>query len=279
MDIYHGALADPSGGMIDPLSYARGLARAAAAAGARIIEGAAVQDVRPADGAGWRLETAQGAVYARKVLVCTNAEAAGVADRLALQVIPLNVYQIATEPLAKEVTDRFSPRREPVSDTRANIFTFRLDADNRLISGGMAIVPLAAERRMGARIARRLARELSLPKPPRIAHVWQGTAAITTDFLPRIFRFGPGFFGATGCNGRGIAMTTMFGDVLADAVAGTAPGELPVPVSEPASIPFRPIARAAPSAFLVRGIWDDWRTTRRTAVKASNTPTLKGEVL
>jgi glycine/D-amino acid oxidase-like deaminating enzyme len=279
IEIYHGAMADPSGGMINPLAYARALARAAAAAGARIVERAAVKDVRSADGAGWRLETAQGAVRVRKVLLCTNAEAEGAAARLARQIIPLHVYQIATEPLAKEVTDRFSPRREPVSDTRSNIFTFRLDTDNRLISGGMAVVPLAAERRMGARIARRLARELGLPKVPRVAHVWRGTAAVTTDFLPHIFRFGQGFFGATGCNGRGVAMTTMFGDVLADAVTGTAPDALPVPVSEPAWIPFRPIARAAPSAFLVRGIWDDWRTTRRTAVKASNPPTLKGEVL
>ncbi|UUP15907.1 NAD(P)/FAD-dependent oxidoreductase [Nitratireductor thuwali] len=278
MDIYHGALADRSGGVINPLAYARALARAAAAAGARIVEDATVTDVRPADGDGWHLATTQGAVRAGKVLLCTNAEEAGVAARLAWQVIPLNVYQIATEPLTKEAANRFSPHREPVSDTRANIFTFRLDADNRLISGGMAIVPLAAERRMGARIVRRLARELGLSDVPRVTHVWRGTAAVTPDFLPRIVRFGDGFFGATGCNGRGIAMTTMFGDVLADAVTGAPPDALPVPVSEPASIPFRPIARAAPSAFLVRGILDDWRTTRRTAAKATNTSTLKGEI-
>lgn len=276
MDIYHGALADSSGGMINPLAYAWALARAAIAAGARIVEDAAVTDASQT-GAGWQLQTHQGSVRARKVLLCTNAEAEGAAVRLSRQIIPLTVYQIATEPLAKALTDRFSPRREPVSDTRANIFTFRLDADNRLISGGMAIVPLAAERRMAARIARRLARELHLPEVPRVAHVWRGTAAVTTDFLPHIYRFGPGFLGATGCNGRGVAMTTMLGEVLADAATGTALEELPVPVSEPASIPFRTVARAAPSAFLVQGMWNDWRTTRRTAAKALNTPTLKGE--
>jgi len=276
MDIYHGALSDSSGGMINPLAYARALARLAVAAGVRIVEGAAVADVKEA-GSDWQVETGETVVRARKVLLCTNAETEGAAARLARQVIPLNVYQIATEPLPSEMTARFSPLREPVSDTRANIFTFRLDADNRLISGGMAIVPLAAERRMGKRIARRLARELHLPEVPRVAHVWRGTAAVTTDFLPHIYRFGPGFLGATGCNGRGIAMTTMLGEVLADAVKGTALDELPVPVSEPAPIPFRRAARAAPSLVLLKGLWDDWRTTRRTAAKALNTPTLKGE--
>src|SRR5690606_36884308 len=150
----------------NPLAYAWALARAAIAAGARIVEDAAVTDASQT-GAGWQLQTHQGAVRARKVLLCTNAEAAGAAVRLSPQIIPLTVYQIATEPLAKALTDRSSPRREPVSDTRANIFTFRLDADNRLISGGMAIVPLAAERRMAVRIARRLARELHLPEVPR----------------------------------------------------------------------------------------------------------------
>ncbi len=266
MGIYHGALADSSGGMINPLAYAWGLARLAQAAGAQLVEGTLVTEVTEAGG-GWRVETASGLIRARKVVLCTNADDKGVAHRLARQVIPLQVYQIATEPLSRAVTDRFSPNREPVSDTRSNIFTFRLDADNRLISGGMAIVPWGAETRMGQRIARRLARELRLASVPRVENVWRGTAAVTTDFLPHIYRLGPGFLGATGCNGRGVAMTTMFGEVLADALTGTAPDDLPVPVSEPVPVPMRALARAAPSAFLVRGLWNDWRTTRKKAAK------------
>ncbi len=278
MEIYHGALADPSGGIINPLAYVRALASAAAEAGAQIVEDAAVTKVNSAGG-GWLLETTQGNVRAAKVLLCTNAEEEGAASLLARLVIPLNVYQIATEPLPRQVTERFSPLREPVSDTRSNIFTFRLDADNRLISGGMAILPIGAERRMGLRIVRRLASELNLTEVPCLAHVWRGTAAVTTDFLPHIFQLGPGFLGAVGCNGRGIAMTTMLGEVLADAATGVALEALPVPVTEAAPIAFRPLARAAPSAFLLRGLWDDWRTTtRRTAAKAENAPTLKGEV-
>jgi len=267
MDIYHGALADSSGGMINPLAYAYGLARLAQAAGAQIYENAAVTDVTEASG-GWLLTSQAAQIRAKKVLLCTNAYTEGVAMRLARQVIPLNVYQIATEPLDRAVTKRFSPRREPVSDTRSNIFTFRLDADNRLISGGMAIFPWGAEARMGRRIAQRLARELNLSSVPRVENVWRGTAAVTTDFLPHIYRLGEGFLAATGCNGRGVAMTTMFGEVLADAFTGTALDDLAVPVSNPAPVPMRGFAQAAPSAFLVQGMWNDWRTTKRTTTKS-----------
>lgn len=266
MTIYDGALTDRSGGMINPLAYARGLAASAMAAGARIIENLPVDAVEPADGGGWSVRTPRGVVKAKQVLLCTNAETTGAAARLARSVIPLNVYQIATKPLPQDVVQRFSPAREPVSDVRANIFTFRLDADNRLISGGMAIVPVAAENRMAATIARRLARELGLDQVPEVEHVWRGTAAVTTDFLPHVFRYGAGFYGATGCNGRGVAMTTMFGGVLADLATGAALDDLPVPVSEPATIPFRTFASAAPSAYLIQGMWNDWRTTRRSPV-------------
>src|SRR5690606_11754177 len=68
MDIYHGALADSSGGMINPLAYVYGLARLAAAAGARIFENAAVADVAETSG-GWLLKTRDAQIRARKVLL------------------------------------------------------------------------------------------------------------------------------------------------------------------------------------------------------------------
>lgn len=278
MDIYHGALADRSGGMINPLAYAWGLARLAEAAGARIMERTVVAAIEAAGG-GWRLDTADGTVRADMVLLCTNAETAGAAARLARSVIPLGVYQMATDPLPADLVRAFSPNREPVSDTRSNIFTYRLDAENRLISGGMALVPFGAERRMGARIASRLAAELGLGDVPRVAHVWRGTAAVTTDFLPHIFTYGPGFVGVTACNGRGVAMTTMMGEVLASMVGGVPLAALPVPAGPPPVIPFRPLAAFAPSAVLAKGMWSDHRTTRRSINRHTRiSPTSKGEL-
>src|SRR5437764_8338350 len=70
-DRYLCAMLDDRGGDLHPLSYVRGLARAAIAAGA------AVHGETPAlslsrEAAGWRIETPRGIVRAEKVLLATN---------------------------------------------------------------------------------------------------------------------------------------------------------------------------------------------------------------
>lgn len=264
--LYHGALADPSGGVINPVVYARGMAAAATKAGAVIHEDTAAANILP-DRAGWRVETGQGVnLRARKVLLATNAENLGAAAQLARLIVPLTVYQIATAPLSPQSVAGFSPKREAVSDTRANIFTYRLDADNRLISGGMAIFPFWAERRMALQIASRLASELNLAEVPPVEHVWTGTAAVTRDFLPHLYTLGEGFHAVTACNGRGVAMTTMLGAALAPMLRGEMAVETTaVPLAQPQKIPFRALARAAPSAYLVQGILRD-----RAEIRQSN---------
>ncbi|MCC5989621.1 MAG: FAD-binding oxidoreductase [Pararhodobacter sp.] len=132
------------------------------------------------------LQTAAGAVLAQRVLLATNAETLGAARPLGRAVLLLRVHQIATEPLDDETVARFAPTREPASDTRTNIFSWRLDAENRLISGGMALWPVGAAARLPRKILDRAIRELRLPLTTRLAHAWQGTAAMTTDALPPV---------------------------------------------------------------------------------------------
>ena len=186
----------------------------------------------------------------------------GVARRLADAIVPLRVYQAATAPLPEAEAMRLAPGRHPAADTRANLFTYRLDAGNRLISGGMSMLPLGAHERMGRMIARRLAAELRLDAVPPLEHVWTGRAAMVPDFLPRIYEFGAGFLGAIGCNGRGIALTAMLGEVLADAACGVAPEALPVPSGPARRLPFAPMARLAPSFAIAQARWQDRRLGR-----------------
>lgn len=259
MSIYHGAMRDASGGMINPLAYALGLARLAENAGALLHEETPVTSLtRGKDG--WTLNTAAGPLHAGRVLLATNAETLGAARPLGRAVLPLTVHQIATAPLDTETVARIAPGREPASDTRTNIFTWRLDAENRLISGGMALVPMGAGTRLPHKILQRAIRELRLPPDTALAHAWQGTAAMTTDALPLLTEIAPGLIGAVGCNGRGVAFTTSLGRALAQALADNAP--LPLPARPAMPIPFRPFARHAPALVLARGLWSDARALR-----------------
>jgi glycine/D-amino acid oxidase-like deaminating enzyme len=256
---YRGALFDPTGGTIQPLSYVHGLAREALRVGAAIYESAPVMRVGR-ENAHWLLQAAGSRITADKVLLCTNASRIGVAQRLYRTIVPLAVYQMATKPLPPDSVAAIAPGRHPVSDTRANLFTYRLDRSDRLISGGMAALPVGAHGRMAAAIVGRLARELGLGSVPEVEYIWRGTAAMTTDFLPHVYAFGDGFIGGIGCNGRGIAMTAMLGEVLADAACGTSLSDLPIPEAPARPLPFHWLARAAPSLAILQAKWQDWKT-------------------
>ncbi|MBP1849576.1 glycine/D-amino acid oxidase-like deaminating enzyme [Rhizobium halophytocola] len=257
MAIYQGGLLDESGGTIHPLNYLFGLAKAVTRCGGLIREQAAVQAVQKT-GKGWQVGYAGGEIAADVVLLATNAFTDGIAASLGRTVVPLRVYQVATRPLSDTVVERIAPRRRPVGDTRLNLFTYRLDRDNRLISGGMAINPRGAPERVGKAVIDRLVHELRLEARPEIEIVWSGVAAMTPDFLPRIHEYGPGFIGGIGCNGRGIAMTGQLGRVLARAALGERAASLPVPLLSPRNLPFHRLTPLAASAGLAQARLSDW---------------------
>jgi glycine/D-amino acid oxidase-like deaminating enzyme len=91
-------------------------------------------------------------------------------------------------------------------------------------------------------------------------HRWHGVASLTPDFLPRFWRVGPGALAVTACNGRGIALNTALGPVLARHLCGEV-GEdaLPVPVTDPQPLRHPRLSAAAPGAMLLfAGLHDRW---------------------
>jgi glycine/D-amino acid oxidase-like deaminating enzyme len=261
---YLGGWMDRSGGVLNPVEYARGLADAAETAGAKIFERSPVASItRSADR--WTLTASRGAVRASKVVVATNAHGGGLDRLLARSYFPLKVFQIATAPLPVADRQRLLPGGQCVSDTRRNLFTFRFDQANRLISGGMHIVGPGADERVPRTIHQRLARLLDLNDIPAVTYSWSGTAAVTPDFLPHLVDLGPGLIAGLACNGRGIAMTTATGKTLAAWATGTEARDLPIPFAPPAPLPFHSILQHAPNMLLPLSILRDRLDRRQRA--------------
>jgi glycine/D-amino acid oxidase-like deaminating enzyme len=246
---YPGSWTDRSGGLLDPVAYARGLAKAAEAAGARIFERSPVTAIAR-KGDGYQLTTAHGTVRAGKVFIATNAYGGNLEPALARSYIPLRVFQIATEPLPRSIRQRLLPANQSMSDTRRNLFTMRFDAENRLITGGMHIFSPGAESRVPRAIHRRLAEKLELRDLPPIAHGWSGMAAVEPDFLPHLVDLGPNILAGISCNGRGIALTTALGREIAEWATGTPASVLPIPFAPPREIPFHGLVKHAPNVML-----------------------------
>lgn len=261
-DRWLGGWIDRSGGTINPVGYARGLARAARSAGAILHEDSPATGLRR-EGADWLASTPGGQVRARRVVLATNAYAGHLWPGLARGFFPLRVFQVATEPLPAAMGQDILPGRQAVSDSRRNLFTFRFDRDRRLISGGMHVLSPGARTRVPRRIHRRMARELGLPDLPPLAYAWSGMASVMPDYLPRLVDLAPGLVAGFACNGRGIAMSTAMGRELARWACGAALSESAIPAMRPKAIPYHGLARLAPNALLPVGIVKDALDYRR----------------
>lgn len=257
-----GGWIDRSGGTINPVGYARGLAIAARAAGARVHEETPVVALQQ-EGIGWRATTSNGTIRTRRVILATNAYAGSLWPGLAQSFFPLRVFQVATEPLPPSLGAALLPGRSAISDSRRNLFTFRLDRDRRLISGGMHIISPGAARRVPRAIHRRMARELGLPDLPDLAYSWSGMASVMPDYMPRLVVLSRGLMAGFACNGRGIAMSTAMGRELAQWGAGRGIEGLAIPVANLSRIPLHFLARLAPNMLLPASILrDTWERTR-----------------
>ncbi|WP_309139279.1 FAD-dependent oxidoreductase [Ensifer sp. ENS05] len=245
---YVGGWLDPSGGVLNPVEYAYGLAAAAAGKGAKIFEDSQVRSITR-QGDRWRLECLRGAVVAERVVLATNAYSGDLLPPLSQTYFPVRVFQMATRPLPQAIRETLLPADQCASDTRRNLFTLRFDADNRLISGGMCVFPVGADERVPAAIRQRLARHLGMRNLPEIEFSWSGTAAVQPNFLPRLVNMAPGVLAAFACNGRGVAMTTMMGRFLSQWASKTAPFP-PVPDTPPEAIPFHRFMKYAPNVLL-----------------------------
>lgn len=247
---FHGGIRVASGGQLTPLAYARGLALAASAAGARLHGDSPVTAIAP-EGAGWRLATARGAVTARRVLMTTNALIGDLLPPLRAAIIPARVFQIATQVLPDETRATLLPDRAPVADTRRHTFAVRWSPDGRLVTGGL-VAPIGDQRARAARVfTRRLARIIPGLPELRADYVWSGVIAGTPDFLPRMLRLAPGLEAAIGCNGRGVALTTALGRALGPYLAGrVAEADFVLPVTPPRPLPLSRLSTLGPHLWL-----------------------------
>jgi glycine/D-amino acid oxidase-like deaminating enzyme len=231
-EAYHGGWFDPRGGVLQPLSYARGLAAAAISQGATVLARSPALGLGR-DGDQWVIDLGQSSIRARQVVLATNAYTGNLWPGLRQTVIPVTSFQIATRPLSPALRRTILPGGQGVADTRRLLLYFRLDHEGRLVMGGRSPVDDNPTMDDAAPLKAALARIFPQAAGAPVEFVWSGKVAITKDTMPHIHMLAPGLFTALGCNGRGVAACTTTGRLLADLALGTAPADLPFPVTAP----------------------------------------------
>jgi glycine/D-amino acid oxidase-like deaminating enzyme len=243
-----------TGGHVNPLMLARGMARAALAAGATIFARSPVLTVEHKGGR-WLVTTARGTLRARALVLATNAYTGEFSARLqpdvAREVVPVLSWQLATQPISHNVAATIIPGRQAMSDTHGELYFARWDARGRLITGGNLVIPVDQARRLRPYLAARLQRLWPQIGEITFDHVWSGYVGMTTDFFPHLHRIGPDGYAWAGCNGRAVALSTALGREFARAVTGVPDDELGLPFTEPTPIPFHGIARRGAPLMLL----------------------------
>jgi glycine/D-amino acid oxidase-like deaminating enzyme len=226
---YAGSLLDSRAGTLQPLAYARGLARAAIRAGVKLhTSSQAVSTQRKKDR--WIVRTASGSVEAEWIVVATDAYSTGPWQAVRNEQIHLPYFNFATQPIPADLLRSILPDQEGAWDTKSILSSFRLDRAGRLVFGSVG-----ALRNTGTAIHKAWARRALTKIYPQLRDLpfeyeWYGQIGMTTDALPRLHKFGPNAVGFSGYNGRGISPGTVFGRELASLILGEkTEKDLPLP--------------------------------------------------
>ena len=235
-DQYLCSWIDRRGGGVQPLAYARGLAKAALAAGARIFGNTPAIKLSRENGK-WQVETGTGhAVTCDRVVLCTNAYTGDLWPGLRRTIVATNSFQIATEPLSDNVRKSILPFGQVSSDARQLLLYYRLDHTGRLLLGGRGPFSDPTGPEGWAQLETMITRLYPQVRGARIDYRWCGRVAVTRDFLPHLHEPEPGLLIDIGCMGRGVGLQSAMGKAMAEYVASGDPAALPL-----APVPIRPI--------------------------------------
>ncbi len=212
---YRIALHDRRGGSLNPLGYARGLARAAIGAGARIHEDTPVLGLQR-DKSGWVAKTNGGEIRADAVLLATNAFTSdALFPAIGREVFPVRAYQIVSEPLNETQLATVLPGRQSLNDTRKLYSGIRIWPDGRLQIG----IDGPAFSMDGKAYVRSAIRRIEMTYPQlkglKWGESWGGWVDMTVDEYPKLHALAPGLWSGYGFSGRGIAIGTIMGRDLA----------------------------------------------------------------
>ena len=219
---FYGGLLDDGCKHLHPLKYAVGLARAAAAAGVRIYEG--TRGTPATDGQSGEVQTQNGCVKAKHVVLGCNAYLGKLIPRLAGNIMPINNFVIATAPLPSTLLPRINRDNLSMSDSLFVINYWKLSEDGRMIFGGGENYSSRFPSDIKAFVRPHMLNIYPELADTEIEYGWGGAVGITLNRMPDFGRIGERLWYAQGFSGHGVPTATMAGHLLAEAIDGDTTG-------------------------------------------------------
>jgi glycine/D-amino acid oxidase-like deaminating enzyme len=186
---FHGGLQGHIGFGIHPLNYARGLARAAHKAGAKLYQNFRVVRWHESDGK-HHLYTDDGKIIAQRVLVATNGYTPeAISTRHAGRILPaLSNIMVTRELTSAELQAQGWISSTMAYDSRNLLHYFRLLANNRFLFGGRGGTDSSAQatERYQRDITSTFHHLFPAWRDVEITHFWRGFVCLAKDRVPYV---------------------------------------------------------------------------------------------
>ena len=247
---HHGGMIERGAGAVHPLKFARGLARAAAAAGGTLHEATRATSVERT-GAHWAVTTDAATIVADRVVLATDAYTGRLWPRLTQSLVNVTSAQLATAPLAPALLSQILPARAGVSETRKITYYYRIDPEGRFVIGGRGPSDDGLDRATIQRIAR-----AAVERFPQLANTpwafgWSCRVAMTLDDMPHVHELAPGLWTAVGYCGRGVALAVCLGELLGTLALGARADDAAYPVTPLRRVPLYPLRQPGAAAAIM----------------------------
>ena len=248
-DYWPSGLLEKNAGAVQPLAYARGLARVAADLGATLYEHSPVQAITPVQ-QGFELKINSHTVQAKKVIVATDAYTDRLCPEVAQSYVNVASAQIATDRLPEPLQQRLMPLRAGISETRKITYYCRIDPEGRFVIGGRGRDSDKLDITTREQLRKAACERFPELHDVAFTHGWACRVGMTIDDLPHLHQLSDGLWTAYGYCGRGVAIGTALGRVLSEAVRGTPAHALEYPVTPVKRLPLYPVRQVSAIAAL-----------------------------
>ena len=211
---FHYAMVDEGARHLHPLKYCLGLARAAMAAGVTIYEQSKATQLK-VEGNGAVIRTSSGSIHADRVVLACNGYLEKLYAPIASNIMPINNFIVATEPLTEETARQINPLNASLSDSLFVINYWKLSEDRRLIFGGGETYSDKFPSSITDFVRPHLLGVYPELDDTRLDFGWGGTLAITRNRMPDMGVKQGVVYYAQGFSGHGVPTATMAGKLMA----------------------------------------------------------------
>jgi YD repeat-containing protein len=236
---FHGGWLHSEAGHLNPLGYARGLARAVMQEGGTIHTNSPVTACKR-EGNSWAVATDKGTVLADKVIFATGAYTVGGWPDLDRTFKIHKVFVAATQPLSDEERRSVLPRNTTIHDGRGDIYVYKYNAQGRIVA---SMFPMGRRGRDMDYTRKVMSDRLKWLHPQirqeiRWKYFWFGELDMQYRTIPRLYGLAPGVIGLTGLSGRGVPTGSMLGGILSEWAMDVPEKDLSLKVEPLAAAPF-----------------------------------------